>query len=107
MMYDLGIYAAIVGIIAIVLVLVYAAIRAIDHSFKCRETDREYAYETMIQNDGYTLERFGKRQELELGYKYNKQLIQSFCDRNKQMSKDLIKSINDSLLDMAKKMGEL
>lgn len=108
MMMDIGYFAMIIGVIAAVLVLVYLAIRAIDHAFRNRETDREYAYDMMMQNDAYTMERFNKRKELELGYQYNKQLVQSFCDRTKAMSLDVIKQVNNGVFEQYQKfMKEL
>lgn len=104
MMMDLGYFAMIVGIIAGILVLTYLAIRAIDHAFRNKETDREYAYDAMMQNDAYVMERFNKRREIELGYQCNKQLVQSFCDRTKAMSMDIIKQVNESVFEQAKEM---
>lgn len=104
MMMDLGYFAMIVGIIAGIMVLTYLAIRAIDHAFRNKETDREYAYDAMLQNDAYIMERVNKRQEIKLGYQCNKQLIQSFCDRTKTMSMDIIKQVNESVFEQAKEM---
>lgn len=104
MVLDLGYFCLIAGAIALILVLAYTAMRAVDHAFRAKETDREYAYETMIQNDAYVLERVNKRQELQLGYDYNRRLVQGFCDRQKAMSQDLIKQVNNSVWENAKRM---
>ncbi len=104
MMMDLGYFTLVVGIIAGVLVLAYLAIRTIDHAFRNKEADREYAYDAMLQNDAYIMERVNKRQEIKLGYKCNKQLVQSFCDRTKAMSMDIIKQVNESVFEQAKEM---
>lgn len=102
MIMDLGYFTIIVGIIAGILVLTYLAIRAIDHAFRNKESDREYAYDAMMQNDAYAIERFNKRKELELGYQYNKQLVQSYCDRQKSMSMEQITKINNTMMEMLK-----
>ncbi len=106
MLMDLGYFMLIVLIIAVGAILTYVVMRTVDHAFRAKESDREYAYEAMLQNDAYTMERFNKRKELEVGYDYNRRLVQGFCNQQKAMSQALIKQVNDSVWENAKKMME-
>lgn len=104
MLTDLGYFAIICGIIAGVALVAFWLLRVIDHHYRCAEQDREYAYEAMLQNDAYVMERFGKRKELEIQYQYNQRLVQGICDRQRNLANDVIKQINDAVLAQAKEM---
>lgn len=101
---DLGYFSLIVGIVAVVLILTYWAIRLIDHVFRRKETDREYAHEAVLQDCAYALDGRNKQQEQERQYQYQKRLQQSRFDRVKMMTPDLIKQINQSVWEEAKQM---
>ena len=105
--FDIGIFACIVAIVAGIFVLAYIAMRAVDHWFKLNEQDREYAHESVMQNDAFIMDLHKQKKQAEIGYQYNKQLVQCFCDKQKAMSNELIKKLNDGIWDSIKKMEEL
>lgn len=99
-------FTAYVGIVAVALIIVFVVIRAIDYGFGRKEAMNEHLFNVMEMNDQYVLDSARERAGRREGYQYNKQLVQSFTDRQKAMSQDLIKQINDSMWEYAKKMME-
>ena len=78
------------GVLAIV--LSYLGVRAIDYSF--RKKDRKY-------------DQLNEIEMSEIRYQHAKGGVQSFTNGQKAMAKEMVKSINDSLLTMAKQFEDL
>lgn len=93
--------AAIIGFVA---VIAFAAARLIDYCFKKKEQNREYFSEERLQNNKFLMDLTLTKRQQELGYQYNKQLMQSGIDRFGVMSEKLVKKINDGVWESAKKM---
>ena len=87
---------------AMVMILAYWACRAIDYHFRRKENLADYDHDVEMQALASVDEDRRQERYLATGYQYQKQLIQSGCDRVRNLSMDVVREINQKRLDLFK-----
>lgn len=85
---------------AIIMILAYWACRAIDYHFRRKENLADYDHDVEMQALASVDEDRRQERNLAIGYQYQKQLVQSGCDRVRNLSMGVIREINRGRLEM-------
>ena len=85
---------------AMVMILAYWACRAIDYHFRRKENLADYDHDVEMQALASVDEDRRQERYLAIGYQYQKQLIQSGCDRVRNLSMDVVREINQNRMAM-------
>lgn len=92
---------------AIIMILAYWACRAIDYHFRRKENLADYDHDVEMQALASVDEDRRQERYLATGYQYQKQLIQSGCDRVRNLSMDIVKEINRNRMAMMSEVSSM